>query len=99
MKQGYNGSEIDWSEFPSPKDFKTQIDWALTLTEWRNANRISQTRLAKELGLSQGLISALETCREPMGEIKKEYFLELKTNGPEAAKAKRKELLIQKIMG
>lgn len=98
MKQGYNGSEIDWSKFPNPKEFRAQIDWALELAEWRKTNRVSQARLAKELGLSQGFISALETCREPMGEMKNEYFLELKTNGPEAAIAKRKKLLIEKIM-
>lgn len=97
MKQGYRQSEIDWNEFPNPKEFKTQIEWALKFTEWRKANRISQTLFARELGLSQGFVSALETCQETISNITKEYLSELKANGPSAAKTKRKELLIQKI--
>jgi len=97
MRRVYRSPETNWSEFPDPSDFGTQIEWALALTEWRQSEGISQGETAKNIGVTQGFISALETCREPMSEMKKKYFSELKRNGPSAAKTKRKELLIQKI--
>jgi len=91
-------SGIDWSEFPSPMDFNTQAEWALEFTKWRKSNRTSQTLFAIKLGISQGFVSAIETCRETISNITKEYLSELKANGPEAARTKRKELLIEKII-
>lgn len=99
IRRVYRSSETNWSEFPDPSDFGTQIEWALALTEWRQSEGMSQGEVAKALGTTQSFISSLETCREPISEIGREYFRELKENGPKAAKAKRKELLIQKIMG
>lgn len=99
MKRAYRGTETNWSEFPVPNDFKTQIEWALALTEWRKFEGMSQAELAKNLGVTPSFISFLVTCRERISETMSECFLELKKSGPEAAKAKRKKLLIQKIMG